>query len=413
MIHPYHLEAFEKHFQQVASGLEKRRQRYKLQFIIMLAASMALLIAGTIYNESTLLGLLDELHMFGIIEAKNSVTLGEQFAFFFFTTLIAIVLPLHTIYSYRGAKLPTGYVPQNYALKDHAFSQLIRYFGDFAFAPKGGDIGAKISEHTIIPEHKSLLMEDNMKGIINDYTAFVTEARLLNTYDHQRVAIFQGLMLLIDISEVRVKLSRDFSGRTVLIADERKNIGSIEKNYSGLENVALQTPEHEKQFELYADNKEEALALVTPQIIGQLVTLHRLVSQATQQVEHIDTKIKYAFEAIIDKTLGKLRGNTLSKMPLINQEKLPAVAAYDKAHEADLDTGKADPIAMHRQAINQSIQLECYKDKMLITIPCQHDLFETNSIFEPAINKEDGMILFEIMRTIHMLTSNIQSYMQK
>ena len=55
--------------------------------------------------------------------------------------------------------------------------------------------------------------------------------------------------------------------------------------------------------------------------------------------------------------------------------------------------------------------MEFYDDKILITIPCKHDLFETNSLFEPAINEEDVKILYNLMQMIEGTTGIIKEYL--
>lgn len=86
---------------------------------------------------------------------------------------------------------------------------------------------------------------------------------------------------------------------------------------------------------------------------------------------------------------------------------LPSEIAYDEEYKTDLDITKSDQVSDDMASLNQHFELEFYDDKFVVTIPCKFDLFETNSIFEPALNNEDAQLVYHMMATLDQLTKHL------
>lgn len=264
-----------------------------------------------------------------------------------------------------------------HSLKDAIYSRLTEFFGDFHFAPSGGIPLSDIRNASILPAYDHFVTEDYILGSMNEMTVKMSEARLMRVVNGKKLAVFHGVMVLIDICETSEKLRGNFSGRTVVISDSRKEQQEIVQKYGELKRYLLPTGELEQQYEAYTSDEKEAAGLITQELFTHVNALYEKLLCAQMQIEHWDAKL----EKLINRLLGRTKATT------------PDAIVYDNT------------------AINERVQVEFYDDKVLITVPCPYDLFEPNSIFEPALVGEDADILYEIMRVVHDLSLIVKHYL--
>lgn len=142
-----------------------------------------------------------------------------------------------------------------------------RSIGNFAFASFGGA--------GLVPHHDRKTLEDRIggehQGIAFDMIEAKLEQRRTTTDSKGRtrtyyVTVFNGL--LIDAASPRA-----FQGRTLVTYDSGK-IGNL---LGGLfrkdERVTLESPEFEREFEVYATDQVEARVLLTPTMMERLTRL--------------------------------------------------------------------------------------------------------------------------------------------
>lgn len=297
---------------------------------------------------------------------------------------VSIFLVLQPIFSYRGRNKAAGMNPRGYALKDYVYSHLIKFFGDFEFAPQGGMLAHDIQHATILPPHYVHTAEDYITGVLHGCTVKIAETELAHVEQKEHVALFKGLLILIDICDSRVQLRGTFSGRTVLIADAQKNVQEITSKYAGYEPFPLADAPLEERFEAYTTHPEEAQKVLSASFMATLLKLQDHLSHLRVQRQHLDDKLAHAVDAVLDSI----------KIPFTG--KLPAEQEHDTLHDITLNVTKANAISTDSRYINQHVQAEFYDDKVLITIPFKQDLFETNSLFEPALCDEDRVLLYSI-----------------
>ena len=394
----YNSDDFASYFNQFALALEKRRSRRKALFTGCSITAVLLVVLLPWYVSDLTEFLNQRMIMAQGDQWKEHASASDRVSVAVFIIAISIFLVLWPIFSYRGSNKAAGLVPRDYSFKDYVYSHLLNYFGDFQFAPEGGMLALDVRKATIIPSHQLHTAEDYIKGILHECTVKIAETEIANVRNKEHVAIFKGLLIIIDVCDIRVKLRGTFSGKTVLIADAQKDIGEIAAKYASYQRFHLTDTQEEETFEAFTTNAQEAQRLLSPTFIKTLLTLQTHLSHTKEQYQHWDDKIAHIAQAILDRI----------KLPFGG--KSAAEKAYDELHDTDMDVTKENAISMEPQYINRHVQAEFYDDKLIITLPFKHDLFETNSLFEPAIHDEDRIFLFTLMQGIEQITEEVRTY---
>jgi hypothetical protein len=392
-------DVFDKEFSAVLASLEFRRKRYLNLFYIGAGISLLLVFVSLAV-------------VFSIVSIRTS----DIFSIIFFALFCSSFLLLTPIYSYRGSNKSAAlktFSSHRFSLKDEAYSNLFKLFGSFEFAPRGGVSLVEINRSTLFSEEQLYLSEDFVVGQLNDVAVKLCEANIAKIEHRKRISIFKGLLIVLDISDIKVKLRGDFVGRTALIYDPQKTLKKITDKYDSLQKFPL--PEKfESVLEGYTSDIGEANSIITSELLENIDAFARKIQGLKWQVEHWDDKLAYAVAETYDYSKDKLMSVsdevmsasvTLTAEP--EQSKLPSDVVYDKKNEVALDITKADKISNEISSLNNHFELEFYEDKFVVTIPCKFDLFETNSIFEPALNSEDADILYALMQTLDKVTQHL------
>jgi len=395
----YVLQDFQSYFQQFTGQLERHRRKCLTIFRICTVTAMLSIIllpwyAGPLseFLNSVVLALAGG-------HWKAHASPSDILSVTVFITGGSLFFMVWPIFSYRGSNKSAGMAPRDYSFKDYVYSHLLKYFGNFEFAPEGGLLAADLADATIIPPYHTYLAEDYIKGIVNESTVRIAETEMAQIRNKERVAVFKGLVVLIHISGTHVKLRGTFNGKTVLIADPQKKLPEIASKYASYQHFDLEDKKFDEEFEAYTTDPHDARKLLSRPFIESMLSLHQVLSNVRAQYEHFDDKIAYAARAILD----------YIKLP---SGKSIAEKEYDANYGIDLDISKEDAISMDARYINGDLQAEFYGDKVLVTIPCKNDLFETNSLFRPALTEEDGMILFTLMKTVQEVTGQVKTYFE-
>lgn len=396
----YNLQDFTSYFNQFSERLERYRNNRKAVLIRYSVIAVLLVVLLPWYATGLAEALNKAAASMAGGEWKEHASTSDVIAIVLAVIAVSIFLILWPIFSYRGNNKAAGLVPRGYSFKDYVYSHLLKYFGDFQFAPEGGLLARDIGRATIIPHHHVHTAEDYIQGILHDCTVKIAETEIAKSADKERVQVFKGLMIVIDICDSRVKLRGNFEGTTVLIADAQKDINEIASRYTSYQKFHLDGPGFEEKFEAFTTNPEEANKLLSPDLIQTLLALQDHVTNLKEQQQHWDDKVVHAAQAMLDHI----------KPPSLR--KSPAEKAYDEIHDTGLDLTKENSISPAPQYINRHVQAEFYGDKVLITLPFKHDLFEPNSLFEPAIHDEDRMLLFTLMQGVEQITAQLKAYFE-
>lgn len=266
------------------------------------------------------------------------------------------------------------------SLKELIFSKLIKFFGDFKFKRIGAVSLVNIHKAPIMPDYDRYISEDLITGVFEDTRIEISEGMLIKEIGKEKIAMFRGMFVVMDISNSDLVLRNSFRGKTIIIESEKIDSEYLKKHYSEYEKLDL-SEENEAKFEVLTTNKSEAKQLVTDALLIRIQRLSETISKAEQQIQHDDDKLM----AYAHKICMKLGGLILSPFGSSNLDPLPI-------EKTDAD------ISYDIESLNRSVQCCFYDDKVLLTIPYKKDLFEPNSIFQPAIIEEDIHVLYNVMR---------------
>lgn len=360
---------FRQHANTILIPIEKRRKRYLVYFV--LCTALALFIAS--------------LTIPGYIKGLLGVF---SICFLFFYLVLA---PLS---GYRRRVKRFGPHRLEYSLKHDLYTNLLSAFGEFKFVSSGNIPLPLLDKTSILPSFDRVIAEDYTIGILNDMTIKMTEASLIRIREGGKISFFNGLLILIDTSESRIKLRRNFSGRTILA---RSDAGQLRAD------AARKFPEVSQSwvplsgYECLTSSPDESRQLLTSDLVKSLADIHEIILNLKRQAEHIDTMIIHSLNALYDMAKGGL-------LDRVSLKPLPVEQDYDKRRGENLDLTKRDPLSHDMDAANQGLRAEFFEDKILIALPYPHDLFEPNSIFESPLSEEDVRIVYALMDLLLKIT---------
>lgn len=401
---PITLEELKDRIKTFSVSLEQRRRKYLLMFCFVFVIAIFMVTAAMFCGREILVQIPVLIHY--ILNALNQLLGGsgideygaynpsflEGVALKMFVLFFAIVAVFLPIYKYRGRNSGIGMVPSAKSLKDDIYSRLVMEFGDFQYAPDAGGALKEIYHSKIILDYELFHAEDYIRGVVNDCTVRMVETKIVQVRHGNKRAAFNGLLVIVDTSEVRVKLRKPHDGHTVIIADAQKDLLSINKKFKDFERVTLDDL-YESRFEMFSTNALEAKWLSSPKVLDIVLLLHDKLQGLKLQKQHWDDRLAHATNAVIHWE------------PRRHSRQLPSEREYANTFGHGVDVTKADCIMMEVAAINRSVQIECFDDKIIVTVPTAHDLFEVNSLFEPALNEEDAEVLHLIMTLLFKITA--------
>ena len=324
---------------------------------------------------------------------------------------LVLIIAVQPVFRYR--RHTRQITSEKLSLKEMVFNHVFKFFGEFTFKRQQGISITDLHDAMILPEYDEYRPEDRISGVYQGTKIEISEAKLITRYHGKRVAVFNGLLVVLDICNPDTILRGPFRGNTIIIQDDKKNLEYTKTKFQGYDRVNLPTKELEGRFEVLTTDKSEAEVIVHDTFLKAVLKLAKAIQTAPEQVTHLDDKImvwlatKAMFLGSILFSLASIPFNIISvikRRPILTvwdiEEFSPAkhVDIYKKTKSTDLT---------EVQAINEDIQCSFYKDKVLITIPYKHDLFEPNSIFQPALIEADLHLVFAMMNAIGELCNVI------
>lgn len=324
------------------------------------------------------------------------------------------------------------------SLKETIYNPLFQIFGDFHYQNltdiedlrTKGVSPARFHDAPHIPDYHEYRAEDWVKGVVDGAKVEFSEAEMIVHLEGQKIGIFRGMVMVIDVDEIDTKLRGKFSGKGALVADAKKMALSIRQHYEDYERLPL-PDKWEAIFEAYATNPEEAKRVFNEALLERLNAISKLIQETPDQVTHNDDKLFWLHTQLSNALLGwfekmvaavflfkkvatALLFERNNYFPLLKKD----IEVHDiftkrlnemsKAYEVPFDVDKyADTLSGSQKSLNTCVEASYYDDRLVITIPYQQDIFEPNSLFEPALSKQDIKLLYELMQIVKSLTQNV------
>lgn len=375
---------FRQHARAILVPIERRRKRYLLYFV--LCTALALFIAS-LTIPGYIKGLL------GIF----SITF-----LFFYLILAPLSGYRKRVKQFGRYRWGQGGLKQpyrlEYSLKHDLYTGLLSAFGDFKFVSSGNIPLVLLGKSCILPPFDRVIAEDYIVGVLNDMTVKMTEASLVRVREGGKLSFFKGLLILIDVSESRVKLRRHFSGHTVLAQHES---GYIKQQFTQCTGKTPESWTPMNGLECYTDAPEESRQLLQPDLVKPLADIYEIIRNLKRQTEHVDTKIFYSLNGLYD----LVKSQVIDRFAL---SPLPVEQRYESEYGANTPgLTKRDSLSEDISAANDGFRAEFFADKILISLPYAHDLFEPNSIFESPLSEEDIRLVYALMDVLQKITERV------
>lgn len=175
------------------------------------------------------------------------------------------------------------------SVKAEIYPEIFKFFGDeFVYLEDGPLSVSSLKPSGIIPSYDNAHVEDYVRGSYKDVGLELTEAKLTETRgsgkNRHTVTVFRGIFVLFSAN-------KNFSGQTIVRKDSGRIGNWLRDKFNKLENVALEDPEFEKQFEVYSDDQIEARYLLTPSFMERLLSLSRLFRGSGVQCSFYDNRL--------------------------------------------------------------------------------------------------------------------------
>jgi hypothetical protein len=410
------------HVNPYVDSLERSRKRYLKKF--KLYSLLALIVIVILpFFEPYLTQLLDEMAKNLHNLTGNNVYESQAYLvsklLYIYAVVLSLFLAVRPVFNYRRhtKKIKVGafsYIPAGtFSFKEVIFNHLLKYFGKFTFQHAHGSANLDPKSSLILPEYDQCLYEDSIEGVFNNSKIEMSETKLIKYHNGKNVAVFNGMIIMIDVCNPSLVLRGPFKGKTIIIQDENKDSGYINKKFGGYERVNLPNKILEARFEALTTNKEEAKSILSEGLLNSILQLASIIRTSTKQVTHIDDKIMFFFTEKV-----KLMGSILLQIIWIPFGIISAIRGgtfsmgwyiepFSASKHTDIYKETLIDNISSVQSINNDVTCSFYDDKVLLTVPYEHDLFEPNSIFEPTLVEEDLHLLFNVMDIVRKITDQI------
>ncbi len=386
-------DAFERHVSRYTGKFEERRRYFLMRFYLHLLIALGALVLMLLLSQ----------HI-----PNFRLT-------YIAATLIGLSFTLWPLFAYRRrTESIDGIVELKVSLKEFVFSNIFNFFGDLEFKRKEGISLQALERAPLLPEYNVLHMEDRTAGQFAGVDLEMSEVELLDNENGQKVRLFKGMFIILDISEIDTALREPFSGKTILLQDKVKHLEKFKEKYSEYKPVPLPTPEYEERFEAVSTAPDEAGKLLTIPFLDTLSHLAATLTKVKQQITHRDDifirklyKICGWFGSIVISLLvgiPYMLANLLLRRGYVS----PWMGDItDPVKYAEIKKSADTPLDDFMLALAQDIHCSFYDDKVFISVPYDHDLFEPNSLFEPALVEEDKDLIFNLMEALAEIANSV------
>lgn len=393
----YTFEGFAAHAKAVALRFEQRRMQFLRRLKMRCGIVLVLLLTFPMW--------------FSLIEGLDNVTSGALSSLSWVLihviagAVIVIglvawaVMPLFRYRHYTvqlGNTLPgvSGAVQQHVSLKGEIFGQLFRYFGDFALYEDRQLSLRSLRGAPDMPEFDQYVGEDYIRGAMHGVSVEITEMHLLMRRGRMQFPIFSGLMIVLDINDPGLVLRGRFSGKTVVIADRTLPREYVAMKYGDFRRAALPDGGFEQRFEAFTTDVDEAKRLLTIDLLRDLLRLSDAVRNAKNQVRHTDDRIAFAISGIAS-GFGDAMG-VLATLA-VDWFETGSLRRSPMRHKSPPPGAEVAPDA---KGLDEAVHCAFYDDKVLITIPYRHNLFEPDVIFRAPLHQDDIRLAYDLMTMV-------------
>ncbi len=404
----YSMEGFAEHARTILHRFEQRRVEFlgKLKF----RGIIACILLFTFPLWYSLLARWDYLG-----EGFSSVGLFIVHVLAAIVIIIGIVaFAVRPLFRYRydtlklGATVPggSGVVQQAIDMKSQLFTQLLSYFGDFNMFSDRKLSLKSFRAAPNMPDFDDCTSEDYTRGQVGGVTVEMSEVELLAQRNSHVQNVFRGIFIILDINDPNVVLRGKFAGKTVAIFGRKSGSDFITSKYDGYKRVTLDSSV--TQFvEAYTTDTPEAERLLTADIVRHIIKLSQAIGAAKNQKRSVDDKVAYALDRIAG---GACDVMAVAASTLIHWFKTGSFKTLSQRHKPEkAEHTKADDAG----AYNAYVQCAFYEDKFLLSIPCEQNLFEPDSVFYPPLTEEDIKLVYEMMTGIAGMAQSVVASLPK
>ncbi len=165
-------------------------------------------------------------------------------------------------------------------VKELVFPKIFSYFGeDFIFNPKQRMNMDNLKRSKLLPYYESSRFDDYVEGTYKGVRLAINELQLtkqvrVNKKTETRT-VFRGVM-------VQLNSHKAFKGHTVVVRDRGGLTNFFSDSFKGLEQVKLEDPRFEKQFDVFSTDQIEARYLLT---VSFMERLQELAAQFSNKIQ--------------------------------------------------------------------------------------------------------------------------------
>ena len=188
------------------------------------------------------------------------------------------------------------YVPiglYSYAIEKDVFPLIFRYFDEKAAYEVTGTFKDSYKEFAIAPHYNEANIGTYVGLDYKEVHIELLETELIYATNsgkrHYSKTVFKGLTMILN-------MNKPFQGKTLVKKDPGKFGKLFENIPSGLENVKLEDPTFEKQFEVYASDQIEARYLLTPSFMENLLKVSKSLGNKGVQCSFFNDKLFMMFD---------------------------------------------------------------------------------------------------------------------
>ena len=161
------------------------------------------------------------------------------------------------------------------SIKQEIFPHVFSFFGsDYHYDAEASGISvAELKPSGIIPSYNTNgdSNEDLVRGSYQGVSLELFESSLVRGSGKNRTTVFRGLFISLG-------MNKHFGGHTIVKRDRGKLGNFFADKSTKLENVKLEDPRFEEQFEVYSSDQVEARYLLTPAFMERLMHLEDIIS---------------------------------------------------------------------------------------------------------------------------------------
>lgn len=394
---PFNIDEFTAHARTVAARFEERRAQFLKRLKLRCAIAFLLLASFswwypyiTQWDDAGSDSLSAVIWFFVQMGAGIVIIVG---------ILVFAVLPLFRYRNYTaqiGNVLPmvSGVIQQAVSLKGEIFSQLFRYFGNFTLYHDRRLALKSFRDAPNMPDFDEYEGEDYIRGVLQGVSVEINEITLKAHDNHKRIPLFNGLMIILDINNSDLVLHGKFTGKTIVIIDRAREDNYVVRKYSGYSPVALSDSGFAEHVEAFTTDPDEAQRLLTSDLLRQILKLSDTVRTAKNQTIPMDDKIAYAISALAIRSAELLANVGKGGIQWLRTGHFSLYATRPELQRAEA------ALPADAKALSSCVHCAFYGDKVLITIPYEHNLFEPDSIVRPPLHSEDIKLVYNMMSTI-------------